>query len=76
MTDSERLNLLETLIERTEYQNERRPKEYVKADMHFGGGFCSIYVRGLTGNLVQFGSGESVREAIDNLSAKEIKWNE
>jgi hypothetical protein len=65
ITDADRLDFLDTLINRTEFQNTRRPKEYVASDMHLGQGWCSLYVRNLFGNIVKSSSQSSVRETID-----------
>ena len=65
--DAARLDWLETLLHRTEYQNSRRPAESVSSDMHFAHGKCNLYVRNLFGNAITGagGSGDSVRAAID-----------
>lgn len=63
--DAARLDYLDTLMARTEYQNSRRPAEPVKSDMHFDAGRCSLYVRNLFADCVVSVSGQSVREAID-----------
>ena len=65
--DAARLDWLETLLHRTEYQNQRRPAESVSSDMHFAHGNCNLYVRNLFGNATTGagGGGDSVRAAID-----------
>lgn len=65
MTDSERLDYLDWLMTRKEFQNSRRPEEPVPSDMHFASHLCAIYARTLTGRIAGSGSGKTVREAID-----------
>jgi hypothetical protein len=65
MTDSERLDYLDWLMNRTEFQNIRRPEVPVSSDMHFTNGRCSLYIRTMTGICAGSGSGSTVREAID-----------
>ena len=65
MTDSERLDYLDWMMTRKEFQNSSRPEEPVGSDMHFSSGMCAIYARTLTGMAVWSGSGKTVREAID-----------
>lgn len=67
MTDKERVDFLEWLLTRTEFQNTRAPARTVSSDMHFGPSYCNLFVRDLFGNPVLGGCGSarSVREAID-----------
>jgi hypothetical protein len=69
MTDSERLDYLDWLMTRREFQNSRRPEEPVSSDMHFASHLCAIYARTLTGRIAGSGSGKTVREAIDKCMA-------
>ena len=66
MSDKERLDFLQWLMTRTEYQNQRVTRA-VDSDLHIGGGWCSLYVRNMFGNPVSGGmsSARDVREAID-----------
>jgi hypothetical protein len=70
MTDKERLDFLEWLLTRTEFQNQRVPARTVSSDMHFGPGHCNLFVRNMFGNPVLGGHGtaRSVREAIDTVA--------
>jgi hypothetical protein len=65
--DAARLDFLDSLTRRTQYQNQRRPNESVSSDMHFAVGLdpVSLYLRDLCGNVVKAGRGENVRAAID-----------
>lgn len=66
MTDKERIDFLESLLTRAEYQNARRPNEPLGADMHFNGGRgASLYLRDLCAVVTAEGSGATVRECID-----------
>ena len=65
LTDGERLDFLQWLTTRTEYQNQKRPTESVGSDMHIGDGRCSLYVRDLLGDVVGSGYSGSVRTTID-----------
>lgn len=69
MTDSERLDYLDWLLARKEFQNSRRQEEPVSSDMHFMYGECVLYVRTLTGRVAASGSGGTVRDAIDECMA-------
>lgn len=72
MTDKERLDFLEWLLTRTEFQNARRPDAHVSSDMHFGPGFCNLFVRNLFGDVILGGHGPapSVRGAIDMVAER------
>ena len=67
LTDTQRIEHLERLMQRKQFQNNRRPQESVGSDLHMREGRCSLYVRDLFGNAIEAecGYGESVREAID-----------
>ena len=70
MTDTERLNFLDSLMKRTEYQNMRRPSVGVDSDMHINShGNVALYARDLCGRVVAAGSAENVRDAIDQCAA-------
>jgi hypothetical protein len=69
MTDSKRLDYLDWLMTRKEFQNSRRPEEPVSSDMHFANHLCAVYARTLTGMIAGSGSGKNVREAIDKCMA-------
>lgn len=69
LTDSERLDFLDWLMTRTEFQNRERPNVPVKSDMHLADWGCSLYARNLTGRVVGTGNGKTVREAIDECAA-------
>lgn len=70
LSDSERLDFLQWLTTRTEFQNIRRPTESVYSDMHIGGGRCSLYVRNIFGNPIQCGmrTGHDVRQLVDEVA--------
>lgn len=72
LTDKERLDFLQWLITRTEFQNQRAGSIAVGSDMHIGGGWCGLYVRNLFGNPIKGGisSARDVREAIDAVAHK------
>lgn len=76
LTDSERLDFLQYLTTRTEFQNQRRPAEAVHSDLHIGGGRCSLYVRNLFGHPIKSGMGtdHDVRSLIDAV-ANELRPN-
>lgn len=63
--DSARIDFLQRLTTRADYQNQRRPTVSVGSDMHLGGGICGLFMRDLLGNIVGAGYAESVRDAID-----------
>jgi hypothetical protein len=65
--DSERLDFLQWLMTRTEFQSPRAGARAVDSDMHIGGGWCSLYVRNMFGNPVKGGmsGARDVRETID-----------
>jgi hypothetical protein len=66
-TDTERMDFLETLRNRTIFVNKKNPAYYKRTDIHISGpAHCAIYARTEIGSSVEFeGHGESVREAID-----------
>ena len=66
MTDKERVDFLESLCCRTEFQNSRVGMVPIGSDMHFTREAVSLYLRDLLGNAVFGGSGRTVREAIDS----------
>lgn len=71
MTDTERIDFLQSLMTRTEYQNARRPSEPLGADMHFNAhSSVSLYLRDLCGQVSAYGNGTSVRECIDMAAAQ------
>jgi hypothetical protein len=63
--DAERLNYLESLMHRRQFQNEKRPTERVGSDLHMGDGSAALYIRDLFGNVANRGHGDTVRDAID-----------
>lgn len=63
--DAARLDWLDSLSTRTQYQNARVVARPVDSDMHFANGRVSIYIRDLFGNAVQFGQADNIRAAID-----------
>lgn len=63
--DRARMDFLESLMSRREYQNARRPSEGVGADMHFNDTWVSLYLRDLCGVVTAEGQGTSVRACID-----------
>jgi len=65
MTDKERMDFLESLCCRTEFQNGRVGMVPIGSDMHFTRDSASLYMRDLLGNVNFSGSGKTVREAID-----------
>jgi len=65
-TDSERIDFLETLRNRTVFVNKKNPAYYQPADIHIHGpDRCSLYARSLGSDIVFQGHGESIRAAID-----------
>ena len=71
ITDTERLDFLESLLARSEFQNSRRPKVSVGSDLWMNDGQASLYLRNMFGRTVQTGDGDSVRAAIDQLIKEE-----
>jgi len=69
LTDTERIDFLESLMTRTEYQNKARPTESVGSDIHMHSRRCSLYVRNLFGNVVASGESDSVRDTIDAVAS-------
>jgi hypothetical protein len=69
--DKERLDFLQWLMTRTEYQNKKVGARAVDSDMHIGGGWCGLYVRNMFGHPAAGGSASArdVREAIDAVAA-------
>ena len=66
VTDTERMDFLETLRNRTTFVNKKNPAYYQSTDIHIHGpDRCSLYARSLGSDIVFQGHGESVREAID-----------
>lgn len=68
LTDTQRLDFLQKLAGRTEFQNSRRPKESVSSDIHVSNGGFSVYIRNLFGNVVIGGSSNDIRAVIDELA--------
>lgn len=65
-TDTERMDFLETLRNRTTFVNKKNPAYYKRTDIHISGpAHCAIYARTEIGCIEFEGHGESVREAID-----------
>ena len=65
-TDTERLDFLETLRNRTVFVNKKNPAYYQPTDIHIHGpDRCSLYARSLGSDIVFQGHGESVRDALD-----------
>jgi hypothetical protein len=71
LTDSDRIDFLQWLTTRTDYQNQKRPTESVGSDLHLGSGRSSLYVRDLFGNIVPGGASysEDVRDTIDAVAS-------
>ncbi|HMZ56322.1 MAG TPA: hypothetical protein PLT48_15820, partial [Nitrospira sp.] len=67
--DTKRLDFLDWLMTRTEFQNRERPNVPVKSDMHLTDWGCALYARNLVGRIVGTGNGKTVREAIDVMRA-------
>ena len=70
LTDKDRLDVLQSLVNRTEYQNKKHPTRTVSSDMQLGDGTCRIHVRNLFGNPVASSDSTDVREAIDIIAAR------
>ena len=68
--DTERMDWLDGLADRTEYQNKRVGHRPVSSDMHFDYGRARLYVRNQEGRVVVSGEG-TVREAIDAARVKQ-----
>jgi hypothetical protein len=64
VTDSERLDWMDALSTRTEYQNKRVPRRHVSSDFHFDYNEANLYIRNQEGRCIACGRG-TVREAID-----------
>lgn len=74
-TDTERMDFLETLRNRTIFVNKKNPAYYKRTDIHISGpDHCAIFARTEIGSGVEFaGHGNTVRDAIDeamNAAAK------
>lgn len=63
--DAERLDWLDSLTKRTEFQNARAPARAVFSDMHFANSRVCLFIRDMFGNPVQQGEGATTRAAID-----------
>ena len=69
-TDTERMDFLETLRNRTVFVNKKNPVYYKRTDIHITGPVgCSIYARSLGAGAEFDGHGVSVRDAIDEIMA-------
>lgn len=65
-TDTERMDFLESLRDRTIFVNKKSPAYYKPTDIHINGpDRCILYARSLDFNIEFQGYGESVRAAID-----------
>jgi hypothetical protein len=66
--DTDRLNFLESLFNRTEYVNKAIPKYYFKTTIHITGpNNCSIYCRDSKNAIVFEAHDETLRATIDYL---------
>lgn len=63
--DANRLDFMDLLLRRTQFQTSSRPSEKVGSDIHMGGGSCSIYIRDLFGNAVISRQAKNTRELLD-----------
>lgn len=70
MTDTERIEFLESLLQRRAFQNKQRPSEFLKSDIHFNETSCSIYLRDIVGTAVWSGYGTTFRQAVDHLISR------
>lgn len=73
-TDTERMDFMESLLNRAIFQNKRNPTYYKSTDIHINGpNRCNIFVRNETGGVEYEGHGGSVRESIDDAIEDRIR---
>jgi hypothetical protein len=70
MSDAERLDFLDALMSRREYQNSVRPSEPVGADLHITHNRISLYLRDLCGRVTAEGQGSDIRACLDAAMAQ------
>ena len=67
MNDTERLDFLESLLNRPIFINKKNPAYFQSTDIHINGpDRCAIYARNLVVDIAFSGFGKSIREAIDD----------